>query len=522
MPYYLGLDCSTQSFTAILIEVEESRRDVVYRDSVLFDRDLPHYRTHHGVLPSPDPGAALSPPAMWAEALDVVMARLARAGLDLARLSAVAGSAQQHGTVYVGHGARGRLSSLESDRPLAEQLAGVFSRTASPIWMDSTTGPECEAITTAVGGAAALARVTGSRAFPRFAGPQIRRFAKTEPESYGATRRVHLVSSFLASLLIGGDAPLDPGDASGMNLMELATGTWWPPAVEATAPELERRLPAIVPSDTVIGRISRFWRARYGFPDCGVVAWSGDNPCSLIGTGLVEEGPVAVSLGTSDTIFGLMREPRVDPSGEGHVFGAPTGDFMALTCFRNGSLAREAIRDAAGLDWAGFSLALQATPPGNGGALMLPWFEPEITPAVERPGARRLRLDPLDHAANVRAVVEGQMMAMANHSVWMGVRISRIRATGGGSNNPEILQVMADVFDAEVQVFETSNSACLGAAIRAAHADLAARRTPVSWAELTRDFVTALPDSRIGPRPDAVRTYAALRHGYAAFEAAER
>ena len=32
---------------------------------------------------------------------------------------------------------------------------------------------------------------------------------------------------------------------------------------------------------------------------------------------------------------------------------------MSLICFRNGSLAREAVRDRYGLDWAGFEDALR-------------------------------------------------------------------------------------------------------------------------------------------------------------------
>ena len=88
-----------------------------------------------------------------------------------------------------------------------------------------------------------------------------------------------------------------------------------------------------------------------------------------------------MSLGTSDTVFGLMREPRVDRTGTGHVFGAPTGDYMGLTCFKNGSLARERVRDAFGLSWDSFSEALRRTPAGNDGRILLPWFEPEITPA---------------------------------------------------------------------------------------------------------------------------------------------
>src|SRR5262249_1383156 len=153
---------------------------------------------------------------------------------------------------------------------------------------------------------------------------------KQDPAAYAATDRIHLVSSFMASLLAGGHAPLDPGDGSGMNLMDLETCAWWPAAVDATAPDLARKLPALIPSSAIVGRLSAFWQQRYGLPSARVIAWSGDNPCSLIGTGLVVEGRVAISLGTSDTIFGVMRTPRVDPSGTGHVFGSPTGEYMGL------------------------------------------------------------------------------------------------------------------------------------------------------------------------------------------------
>ena len=69
---------------------------------------------------------------------------------------------------------------------------------------------------------------------------------------------------------------------------------------------------------------------------------------------------------------------------------------MGTTVFKNGSLARERVRDLFGLDWAAFSAALASRPPGNHGAIMLPWFEPEITPHVGQPGVRRVDLDPAD------------------------------------------------------------------------------------------------------------------------------
>jgi xylulokinase len=495
---YLGLDSSTQSLSAILISVEQDRASVVWEHSFQFDVVLPQYGTRHGVLPSADPTVAVSSPQMWEDALGLMFRALAASGRDLSRLQAISGSAQQHGSVY-----------LASD--------GTFSRVVSPIWMDTSTRDECREITDALGGASVLAERTGSRAFERSTGPQIRKFMETEPHAYAETERVHLVSSFLASRLIDGDAPLEPGDASGMNLMDLQTRDWWPDAVEATAPGLATRLPHIVASDTVIGTLSPRWHVRYGLPPARVVVWTGDNPSSLIGTGLVEEGHVAVSLGTSDTIFGLMRAPRVNPAGTGHVFGAPTGDYMGITVFKNGSLARERVRDDHGLDWAGFSDALRATPPGNHGRLLFPWFVPEITPDVPTAGAHRVNLDPVDAAGNVRGVVEAQMMALANHSRWMGVDVRVIHATGGASANTDILQIMADVFDAEVRRFDVANSACLGAALRAWHADAHASGQPLPWTTIVRDL-TQPSGAPITPRPDAVAVYRDLRATYAGLE----
>ena len=495
---YLGLDCSTQSLSGILISVADRRASVVWEHSFQFDDRLPHYGTRHGVLPSDDPTEALAPPQMWEDALALMFDALAASGQDLARLQAISGSAQQHGSVY-----------LTSD--------GTLSRVVAPIWMDTSTREECLEITEALGGADVVAAHTGSCVTERFTGPQIRKFMETDPHGYANTGRVHLVSSFLASRLIDGDAPLEPGDASGMNLMDLETRDWWPDAVEATAPGLATRLPRIVPSDSVIGVLSPRWQTRYGLPPARVVVWTGDNPSSLVGTGLVEEGRVAISLGTSDTIFGLMHTPRVSPDGVGHVFGAPTGDYMGITVFKNGSLARERVRDAHGLDWAAFSDILTSTPPGNQGRLLFPWFEPEITPHVPRGGVHRVHLDPGDAAGNVRAVVEAQMMALANHSRWMGVDVRVIHATGGASVNAAILQIMADVFDAEVRRIQVGNSACLGAALRAWHADAAASGTPVSWADITQDLAqpTGAP---IRPRADAVAVYRELRVTYAEIE----
>jgi len=519
MALYLGLDSSTQSLTAILLDVEGDRRTVVFESTLQFDEALPQYGTRHGVLPRSDPTVAASSPLMWADGLDMMMARVAKSGVDMSRLAAISGSAQQHGSVYLNVTAASALARLDPARGLGKQLAGALSRSVAPIWMDSSTSEECAELEVAVGGSAALAQRTDSRGFGRFTGPQIRKFFKRDAAGYAATDRIHLVSSFLASLLIGQHAPADPGDGSGMNLMDLASSQWWPSALDATAPGLAAKLPPLAKPWTAIGCLSPFWQARHGLPPSTVVAWSGDNPCSLIGTGLVREGIVAISLGTSDTIFGLMCEPRVDPTATGHVFAAPTGAYMGMTVFKNGSLAREQVRDGLAFTWNEFSRTLASTPPGNGGRILLPWYEPEITPPVLVPGVRRYGLALDDGPGHVRAVVEAQMMALALHSRWMGVDIRTIHATGGASANRAILQVMADVFAADVYQFEVGNSACLGAALRAFHADALLNGRSIEWEEVVRGIAEPIAASRVRPDRSTHATYEGLIRKYAACEA---
>ena len=517
MPLYLGLDSSTQSLTAIVIDSDARR--VVFESSLAFDDTFPQYGTTHGVLPRTHPDEAVSSPVMWADALDVMLGRIAASGIDLTQLAAISGSAQQHGSVYLNSASASALAALDPARPLAEQVAPLLSRKVSPIWMDSSTAVECAEITQAVGGAQVLSRRTGSRAFERFTGPQIRKFSKQDAAGYAATAKVHLVSSFMATLLTGVHAPIDPGDGSGMNLMDLSASDWWDDAAAATAPDLVARLPPVKPSYSIAGTLSTYWQQRYRLPPARIVTWSGDNPCSLIGTGLVREGRVAISLGTSDVLFGLMASPRVDPTGTGHVFGAATGAFMGLTVFKNGSLARERIRKAFGLSWRDFSNTLEQTPPGNKGRMFLPWYEPEITPPVINPGVHRYRLNEHDGPGHVRGVIEAQMMAISRHSRWMQVDVDTIYATGGAAANVQILQVMADVFGAEVYQLEIGNSAALGAALRARHADRLAAGEPLEWETIIAGLVEPIASSRLEPRRSAQDIYAALMPLHAACEA---
>ena len=51
----------------------------------------------------------------------------------------------------------------------------------------------------------------------------------------------------------------------------------------------------LTPSTSLIGPLRTDLREGFGLPDIQIAAWSGDNPCSLVGTGLLEDGQLAIS-----------------------------------------------------------------------------------------------------------------------------------------------------------------------------------------------------------------------------------
>jgi len=511
---FLGLDSSTQSLTAVLIDATTGR--ITCQLSVNFGADLPQFGSPSGFIPGGVDGEVHANPLMWLDALDLLFSRLA-VTVDLSKVEMIAGSGQQHGSVYLDATIDQRLSALDAALGLSEQIAPALTRRTSPIWMDTSTGAECAEIAAALGGSAEVCRRSGSIAIERFTGPQIRRFSKKDPAAYARTGRIHLVSSFLASVIAGKPAPIDSGDGAGMNLLNLSSLAWDKQLVDATAPCLMEKLPKVAAATTVQGRVSSYFVEKYGLPEtCRCSLFTGDNPASLVGMGATTPGNIVISLGTSDTFFAAMPEPKTDPDGFGHVFGNPAGGFMSLICFRNGSLAREALRDSLGLDWTAFDrAALAATRDVAGHNLMLPFFGPEITPRRDFTGPVLKGSEAFESGAEpalrVRALLEGQFLNMRLHSQWMDVRPERLRLTGGASKNDGIAQLAADVFQAPVERLDVSNSAALGAALIAAAAagqDMEALQQV--FCQASPDSVI-IPDASLGPvYQDALGRFASL------------
>jgi xylulokinase len=513
MARYLGLDSSTQSLSAVVVDTDTGK--VVLDQSLSFGAALPQYASPNGFLEHTDERVKHSNPLMWVDALERLLESAKKSGFDWGTVSGISGAGQQHGSVYLATPiAKARPFSKE--KPLAEQVAPLLSRKTSPIWMDSSTSAECREIAQAVGGDEVVTRVSGSRAIERFTGPQIRKFSKDDPAGYENTAEIQLVSSFIAALLTHTSAPIDYGDGSGMNLLDLESLGWNAKLVNATAPNLVEKLRRPVASATVVGTLSPYFVEKYGFrSDTPVVAFTGDNPSSLVGMGATEPGTAVVSLGTSDTVFAAMRAPKTDPRGFGHVFGNPAGGFMCLICYSNGSLAREAVAKKVGLDWPGFERAiLEGTRPGNAGNLMLPFFVPEITPRLGSAAVRVFGSPDFvgwrAPAEAARAVVEAQALSMLHHSDWIGERPEQILVTGGAAKNRGILQVISDVFQAELRTLSVANSSALGGALRAANAV-----GGHAFAELAARFSAPDTTRAVRPTEGSEKAYDKLKSLYA-------
>ncbi|XP_005813992.1 xylulose kinase isoform X1 [Xiphophorus maculatus] len=517
-PLYLGLDFSTQQLKAVAID---GALGPVHQDSVQFDSELPEFRTQGGVHIHPDGLTVTSPVLMWVKALDLLLDRMKAAGFGFSRVRALSGSGQQHGAVFWRTGAARTLAQLDPGQNLHQQLKDSFSVQDSPVWMDSSSGPQCDALQEAAGGAMRLADITGSRAYERFTGNQIAKVRQTRPDQFQDTERISLVSSFGASLFLGRYAAIDYSDGSGMNLLDIRDRKWSQVCLDATATNLERLLGEPCLSTAVLGPVSSFLQRRYGFSgSCSVVAFTGDNPASLAGMCL-HQGDIAVSLGTSDTLFLSLAEPR--PSLEGHVFCSPVepDGFMALLCFKNGSLTRERVRDrCCSGSWDVFSQALDGTPLGNHGNIGFYFDTMEITPpavGLHHFDANDRQVSSWSSELEVRALVEGQFLSRRLHAERLGYSIgsaSRVLATGGASANRQILQVLSDVFNAPVYTIDLSDSACLGSAYRALHGLVA--DSGVSFLDLLSNAPE--PQQVCRPHRTAPQVYDPMLRRYAELE----
>jgi xylulokinase len=252
---------------------------------------------------------------------------------------------------------------------------------------------------------------------------------------------------------------------------------------------------------------------RRGTP---VVAGGGDQAANAVGVGVVSEGTVALSVGTSGVVFAATSEPRIERHGRVHAFcHAVPGRWHMMSVMLSAAGSLRWFRDALapGTDFDALIAPAAEVPAGSEGLYFLPYLTGERSPHPD-PFARGAFVGLTvthDRRHLVRAVLEGVAYGLRDGLELMiaaGVPPpAQVRASGGGTASPLWRQILADVLDAELAVTNTSEGAAYGAALLSA--------VGVGWFSTvdagTAALVSASPVA--APGPDA-KTYA---EGYRAF-----
>ena len=432
---FLGIDCGTQSTKAVL------------RDPAT-DAVVAVGRAEHELI-ARDDGTREQDPSWWIEALRVAVRQALRdGGVEVA---AIGVSGQQHGLVCLdAHG-----------RPVR----------AAKLWNDTTTAPECAALTKTLGGEARLLELTGNLILPGYTAPKIAWLAAHEPDAYTRTTRMCLPHDYL-NLWLTGEYVTEPGDASGTAYFDVRARRYAELVLAAIDDRRDwtHTLPPVRASLDVIGALRRETADALGLsPGIPVSAGGGDNMCAAIGCGAVAEGPVVVSLGTSGTAFTYRGRPAIDPLGEVAAFCDSTGGWLPLGCTLNCTDATDWVRGLFGMEHRDVDAVIAN---GHAGELtFLPYLAGVRTP--NRPESAGVFVGlRADHGreAIVRAVVEGVTFGVAYALDALrrsGVIPTEVTLVGGGAASDAWAQLCADVFELPVTRSEIVEAAGFGAARQA-------------------------------------------------------
>ncbi len=479
MAFTAGIDAGTQSLKVVVYD--PATRNLVATASAPLD------------LISGDDGRREQHAADWVAAMQACFDRIDPAVRS--RIAALAVSGQQHGFVPV-------------------DAAGEVLAPAK-LWCDTSTTAECGQIMDAVGGAARTIALAGNPILAGYTASKLPWTKTHRPEAYAQLATILLPHDYL-NFVLTGQRFCEWGDASGTGWLDVRTRTWSTELLRATDADrdLAACLPPIAAPDALFD-IDPAMAARLGVPTTTRVAvGGGDNMMAAIGTGCVEEGRLAMSLGTSGTLFAYSDTPVVDPGGAWAAFCSSTGGWLPLICTMNCTVATEQVAKVFGFSTRDGDVHLQATPPGADGLVMLPFLNGERTPDLPVGKGVLAGLDATNFspAHLYRAAMEGATYSLKygfDAFVRAGMRFERIVLTGGGSNSAAWRQLVADVFGLPVDVPAQSEGAAFGAALQALWALDKTQGSEASIAEVARTHVAVDPSLSTTPDPTRAAAYAA-------------
>jgi xylulokinase len=456
MTLVAGFDSSTQSCK---LEVRDADTGELVRHA-----HRPHPRT--------TPPRSEQDSHAWWEALSSL---LDQHGHDVAAI-AVAG--QQHGMVV-----------LDDERRVLRR---------AKLWNDTESAPAAAALVEEWG-ARRWADVIGTVPVASITITKLAWLREHEPEHFARVAHVLLPHDWL-TLQLAGELVTDRGDASG-------TG-YWSPRLEGYVPEAL----ALVGLDvSVAPRVLAPGAIAGSFGDAVVSAGTGDNMAAALGLGL-SDGDIAISLGTSGTVFAVSDRPTSDPSGSVAGFADATGRFLPLACTLNATKVTDTIARLLGRSREELEQLATSSSPGAGEVVLLPYLDGERTPNL--PNATGtitgVRSDTTP-AQLARAAYQGvvcHLLEALDTLADAGVPTDRGRlfVVGGGARARIYPQLVANLAQRQIEVPVAGEHVARGACIQAAAA-LSGRDV----AALSRAWA---PDT-VPVEPDFALDAASIRGAYA-------
>jgi len=443
----IGLDVGTSSMKALLVAP---------------DGAVVASATREYTFDTPRAGWAQTDPRIWRRAAIEVLRELA--GHPRATgVQAIGLTGQMHGLCLVG----------DDGEPLAPAI----------MWNDQRSAPQCERLERSIGTTELIAR-TGNRLLPGFTAPKWAWVVEHEPSIARAARHVLLPKDDVR-LALTGTAATDVSDASGMLLLDCANRRWSEPMCRDLGLSMDR-LGTLHESHAPCAQLSATAAAATGLPaGLPIVAGAGDQAAQALGTGIIDDGQVSCTIGTSGVVFAAGDRWRASPDGNLHAFcHAIPGRWhlMGVMLSAGGSLqwARGALTpdlaSAAAQDGVNAyprMLELAASvAPGADGLVFLPYLSGERSPHAD-PHARGafLGLTPAHTRAHlVRAVVEGITMGLVDGLDAMraiGLTPHSIRLSGGGARSAWWRQLLTDAFAVRTSTVQVTDGGAYGAALLA-------------------------------------------------------
>jgi xylulokinase len=402
-------------------------------------------------LATPRPGWTEQDPEDWWRASRNVLAKVA--GEIPEHPVALGLTGQMHGSVFLD----------ERDAVIRPAI----------LWNDQRTVTQSAEITNAVG-ADRLIEITGNPAITGFQAPKILWLRDREPEAYARVRHVLLPKDYVR-LRLTGERATDVSDASGTLLLDLRARHWSGEILGRL--DIQRGwLPDVLEGPDLAGRITASASEVTGLAaSIPVAAGGGDNAAAAVGTGIVRDGVVSCSIGTSGVVFAHTDAPLVEPRGRLHAFcHAVPGAYhlMGVTLSAGGSLRWWRDLIGAELDYDALSELAGQARPGSEGLVFMPYLSGERTPHLDPDARGAFAGLTLRHtrAHLTRAVMEGVAYSLADSLDLMralGVRIGEIRAIGGGARSALWRQILADVFGQPIHRTTVEEGPAFGAALLA-------------------------------------------------------